>query len=40
MEGRIIYFDTPGKVNTDITFRVACQRAQELGINQSYLTYG
>lgn len=34
MEGKIIYFETPGKINTDITLKVACQRAQELGIKQ------
>lgn len=34
MEGRILYFERPGKANTDDTLRVARQRAQELGIGQ------
>jgi hypothetical protein len=32
MEGRITYFDKVGPDNTDETFRIAKQRAQELGI--------
>lgn len=34
MEGKVIYFDTPGKINTDSTLKAACQRAQELNIKQ------
>jgi len=34
MEGKIVYFDTPGKDNTDATLRAARQRAHELGIRQ------
>ncbi|HID57267.1 TPA: hypothetical protein EYP37_12105 [Candidatus Poribacteria bacterium] len=34
MEGKIVYFETPGKVNTDLTLKVARQRAEELGIKQ------
>ena len=34
MEGKILYFDTPGKDHTDATLRAARQRAQELGIRQ------
>jgi hypothetical protein len=37
MEGRILYFETPGKANTDATLHVARQRAQELGIGQIVL---
>jgi len=32
MEGRIVYFDKPGKDNTEAVFEIAKQRAQELGI--------
>ncbi len=31
-DSRIVYFENPGKVNTDETFRLARQRAEELGI--------
>jgi len=34
MEGKILYFETPGKTNTDSTLKVARQRAEELGIKQ------
>jgi hypothetical protein len=34
VEGRILYFERPGKANTDDTLRAARQRAQELGIDQ------
>ncbi|MGQ9615877.1 MAG: pyruvate kinase alpha/beta domain-containing protein [Spirochaetota bacterium] len=34
MEGRIIYFDTSGKVNTDDTLKAARRRAEELRIKQ------
>lgn len=34
MEGRVFYFESPGKVNTDITLKLARQRAEELGIKQ------
>lgn len=37
MEGKILYFDTPGKINTDSTLKAARQRAQELGIKQIVL---
>ena len=33
-EGKIVYFDKPGKANTDTTLKVARQRADELGIKQ------
>ena len=29
MEGKIVYFETPGKVNTDLMLKVARQRAEE-----------
>ena len=32
MEGKITYFDKVGPDNTDETFRIAKQRAEELGI--------
>ncbi len=32
MEGRIVYFDTPGPHNTEETLQIARQRAEELGI--------
>jgi len=34
MEQKIIYFDTPGRINTDITLKAARQRAEELKIKQ------
>jgi hypothetical protein len=34
MEGKILYFETPGRINTDLTLKVARQRAEELGIKQ------
>jgi hypothetical protein len=34
MEKTILYFDKPGKVNTDETLKVARARAEELGIRQ------
>jgi hypothetical protein len=34
MEGKILYFETPGKHNTDSTLLAARQRAEELGIQQ------
>jgi hypothetical protein len=34
MEGRILYFQEPGKANTDATLEVARQRAEALGIRQ------
>jgi hypothetical protein len=34
MEGRILYFERAGKGNTEVTLRVARQRAEELGIRQ------
>ena len=34
MEGRILYFDRPGKANTEATLRAARRRAEELGIRQ------
>ena len=34
MEGKIVYFDSPGKINTDSTLKAALQRAQELNIKQ------
>lgn len=33
MEGKIVYFDNPGKDNTEETLRIARQRADELGID-------
>ncbi len=33
MEGKIVYFDKPGKDNTEETLRIASERADELGIN-------
>ncbi len=33
MESRIVYFDKPGKENTDEVFKIARKRAEELGIN-------
>ncbi|MFC1900812.1 pyruvate kinase alpha/beta domain-containing protein [Chloroflexota bacterium] len=32
MESKIVYFDNPGKENTDEVLKIAKQRAQELGI--------
>jgi hypothetical protein len=32
MEGKIVYFENPGKENTEEVFRIAKQRAKELGI--------
>ncbi len=32
MEGRTVYFDSPGEANTDETLRIAKERADELGI--------
>ena len=37
MEGKILYFDSPGKINTDSTLKAARQRAQELNIKQVVL---
>lgn len=37
MEGKILYFDSPGKINTDSTLKAARQRAQELNIRQIVL---
>jgi hypothetical protein len=34
MEARILYFDTPGQANTDLTLQAARRRAEELGIRQ------
>jgi hypothetical protein len=34
MEGKILYFDRPGKANTDATLEVARERAEALGIRQ------
>jgi hypothetical protein len=34
MKGQILYFERPGKRNTEATLQVARQRAQELGIQQ------
>ncbi len=34
MEGRILYFETPGRANTEATLRAARQRAEALGIRQ------
>ena len=34
MEGQILYFETPGKANTDRTLQAARRRAQALGIRQ------
>lgn len=33
MEGKIVYFDKPGKDNTEETLRIAGERADELGID-------
>ena len=32
IEAKVVYFDSPGKENTDDTLRIARQRAEELGI--------
>jgi len=32
MEAKMVYFDNPGKENTDETLRIAKQRANELGV--------
>ncbi len=32
MEKKIVYFDKPGKENTEETLRLAVERARELGI--------
>ena len=34
MEAQTLYFETPGKANTDATLRAARKRAEELGIGQ------
>lgn len=34
MESRILYFDEPGKANTDDTLGIASERAEQLGIKQ------
>jgi hypothetical protein len=34
MEGKILYFEKPGKANTDVTLSVARQRAEALGLKQ------
>jgi hypothetical protein len=34
MEGRILYFEKPGKGNTDATLQIARERASALGIKQ------
>ena len=34
MEKKILYFDTPGKANTEDTLKLARERAVELGIDQ------
>jgi hypothetical protein len=34
MEGRILYFEEPGKINTDATLALARQRAEALDIKQ------
>jgi hypothetical protein len=34
MEQRTLYFETPGKANTDATLQAARERAEELGIRQ------
>jgi len=34
MERRILYFETPGRANTDATLQAARRRAEELGIKQ------
>lgn len=34
MEKRILYFEKPGKANTDATLRIARQRAEDLNIGQ------
>ncbi|MBA7710674.1 hypothetical protein ES703_119619 [subsurface metagenome] len=33
MESKIVYFENPGSENTEAVFRIARQRAEELGIN-------
>ena len=33
MEGKIVYFDKPGKDNTEETLSIASKRAEELGIS-------
>jgi hypothetical protein len=37
MIGRILYFDSPGKINTDDTLKAARERAEELKVNQVVL---
>jgi hypothetical protein len=37
MEGKIHYFDAPGKINTDNTLKAVRQRADELKIKQIVL---
>ena len=37
MEGRILYFEKPGKQNTETTLRLARNRAEELGVLQVVL---
>jgi hypothetical protein len=37
MEGKILYFDTPGKINTDSTLMAVRRRAEELKIKQIVL---
>jgi hypothetical protein len=34
MEGKILYFEQPGKGNTDVTLEAARERAQALGVRQ------
>jgi len=34
LEGKILYFEKPGKINTDATLNIARQRAEQLGIKQ------
>ncbi len=34
MEKKVLYFDEPGKANTDATLKLVRERAKELGINQ------
>ena len=34
MEGKVLYFETSGKENTDGTLQIARQRAKELGVKQ------
>ncbi len=34
MEGKVLYFERPGKANTDATLRIVRERAEALGITQ------